>query len=83
METVAYRSHIALVDGGGVRGLSLLLLRLLLQALIRYINEFVQSKMPETPKLQLQDIFELVARTTGGLIALMLVKMGMGVEECI
>ena len=71
-------------DGGGVRGLSSLLI---LQDLMAKINSSVKAGRPpgETHKeVQPYDIFDLVAGTsTGGLIAIMLGKLGMTLGECI
>lgn len=61
-----------------MRGLSSLLI---LQRLLELINEEVAS---DGPRLEPQDVFDLIAGTsTGGLIAIMLVKLHMKVEECI
>jgi patatin-like phospholipase/acyl hydrolase len=71
-------------DGGGVRGLSSLLI---LQELMRQINVCIGASRPsDNPHHDVKphDIFELVAGTsTGGLIAVMLGKLGMSPEECI
>ena len=68
-------------DGGGVRGLSSLLI---LQALMIQINQSFSTLSATTHELRPQDVFQLAAGTsTGGLIALMLGKMGMTVDECI
>ena len=74
-------------DGGGIRGLSSLLI---LKDLMRYVNESVlsleQSEAGSAGRQEIQphDIFNLVAGTsTGGLIAIMLGKLGMTVDECI
>lgn len=73
-----------LADGGGVRGLSSLLI---LRALMEQINLRIRdaSASGGTQKsVEPHDIFDLVAGTsTGGLIAIMLGKLGMGVQECI
>lgn len=48
------------------------------------INLHVRSLHPESSKLHPYHVFQLVGGTsTGGLIGLMLSKMGMMVEECI
>ena len=78
-----------LADGGGVRGLSSLLI---LRELMRHINIFVRENRPaghRDPRLHdgdlnPHDVFNFVGGTsTGGLIALMLGKLGMPVEDCI
>ena len=78
-----------LADGGGVRGLSSLLI---LQELMRHINIFVRKNRPAGYRdlrlhdgdLSPHDVFNFVGGTsTGGLIALMLGKLGMPVEDCI
>ncbi|KAJ9616112.1 hypothetical protein H2204_014056 [Knufia peltigerae] len=72
------------LDGGGVRGLSsLLILRLLL---ILVTEEL--AKRNTIPKdrtiLNPQDVFDIaVGTSTGGLIVLMLVKLNMSIDECI
>ena len=69
------------IDGGGVRGLSSLLI---LQALMYQINQGLTSLGAAFGELHPYHVFQLVAGTsTGGLIALMLGKMGMTVDECI
>jgi len=72
------------VDGGGVRGVStLLILRLLMQL----VNQSIKNKQDTGIALEdvgPHEIFDLVAGTsTGGLIAVMLGKLGMTVDECI
>lgn len=68
------RRRVLACDGGGVRGLSTLLI---LRALLCKISE---SDKPERP----QEVFDLFTGTsTGGLIALMIVKFDMDVDECI
>lgn len=71
-------TNILTFDGGGVRGLSSLII---LKRLMKYVNEHEGLQLGElTPK----DIFSLVAGTsTGGLIALMLGRFGMSVDDCI
>ena len=71
-----------LADGGGVRGLSSLLI---LRELMRHINIFVRENRPAGHHdLSPHDVFNFVGGTsTGGLIALMLGKLGMPVEDCI
>ena len=71
----------ATTDGGGVRGLSSLLI---LRALMIQINLRLTELRLNEGQLQPHHVFKLVAGTsTGGLIALMLGKMGMTVDECI
>jgi patatin-like phospholipase/acyl hydrolase len=71
-------------DGGGVRGLSTLLI---LQDLMSQINVSIRNlREAEEPHRDVEphEIFDLVAGTsTGGLIAIMLGKLGMTLEECI
>ena len=72
------QKRILTLDGGGIRGLSSLLI---LRKLLCLINqELTGSDEPVSPK----DVFDLVAGTsTGGLITLMLVKLDMSVDDCI
>jgi hypothetical protein len=76
--TKSKTTNILTLDGGGVRGLSSLII---LKCLMKHVNE--QEGLPPeglTPK----DIFSLVAGTsTGGLIAIMLGRFGMSVDDCI
>lgn len=71
-------------DGGGVRGLSSLLV---LRGLMQQINTSIREG--RTPgeihnDVRPHDIFDFVGGTsTGGLIAIMLGKLGMNIEECI
>jgi hypothetical protein len=71
-------------DGGGVRGLSTLLI---LQDLMLQINVSLRNlRDPEDPHSDVEphEIFDLVAGTsTGGLIAVMLGKLGMTIDQCI
>lgn len=73
-----------LADGGGVRGLSSLLI---LQDLMQRINTSIRNGRPpgETHNdVHPHNVFDFVAGTsTGGLIALMLGKLGMSLEDCI
>ena len=70
-----------IIDGGGVRGLSSLLI---LKALMVQINLAATRIGEASGELHPHHVFQLVAGTsTGGLIALMLGKMGMTVDECI
>ena len=70
-----------MIDGGGVRGLSSLLI---LKALMVQINQTLATLGTSFGELHPHHVFQLVAGTsTGGLIALMLGKMGMTVDECI
>ena len=69
------------VDGGGVRGLSSLLI---LQALMKQVNLALGQLRACCGELHPQDVFKLAAGTiTGGLIALMLGNIGLTVGECI
>jgi hypothetical protein len=71
-------------DGGGVRGLSTLLI---LQDLMSQINVSLRNlRDAQDPHHDVEphEIFDLVAGTsTGGLIAVMLGKLGMTLDECI
>lgn len=80
-----FLANIALsADGGGVRGLSSLII---LKKLMRHINDSLRTLRPSGhPHSDVlpRDIFNLVAGTsTGGLISLMLGKLGMDVQDCI
>ena len=73
------------LDGGGVRGLSSLLI---LQELMQQINSSIRDDRHAVGEkhedAQPHEIFDLVAGTsTGGLIAIMLGKLGMTVNDCI
>ena len=69
-----------IIDGGGVRGLSSLII---LERFMMLVNKNVPEETAGRP-LHPQDIFGLAAGTsTGGLIALMLGKLNMSVEDCI
>ena len=71
-------TNILTLDGGGVRGLSSLII---LKRLMKYVNE--QEDL-QPGGLTPRDIFSLVAGTsTGGLSALMLGRFGMSVDDCI
>lgn len=71
-----------LLDGGGIHGISTLFI---LQALMALVNEIIRSERDQEVQheyLEPHDIFNLVAGTsTGGLIAIMLEKLGMTVQE--
>jgi patatin-like phospholipase/acyl hydrolase len=71
-------------DGGGVRGLSSLLI---LEELMQQINDSIRALGHSGDlhsNLLPHHIFDLVAGTsTGGLISLMLGKLGMNVKDCI
>ncbi|KAH7344369.1 phospholipase [Pyrenochaeta sp. MPI-SDFR-AT-0127] len=67
------------LDGGGVRGLSTLFI---LQNIMNRLN-YIRSRAGLQPKKPC-DIFDLIGGTsTGGLIAIMLGRLQMSVEECI
>lgn len=69
------------LDGGGVRGLStLIILRVLLCLVNQKLNPTNHNGTPIHPS----KVFDLIVGTsTGGLIALMMVKFDMSVDECI
>ncbi|KAJ9499489.1 hypothetical protein H2202_005072 [Exophiala xenobiotica] len=72
------------LDGGGVRGLSsLLILRLLLLLVTEELAR--RNAIPTNcATLNPQDVFDIaVGTSTGGLIVLMLVKLNMSIDECI
>jgi patatin-like phospholipase/acyl hydrolase len=77
-----FLANIALsADGGGVRGLSSLLI---LDELMRQINDSIRALSGLHGNSLPHQIFDLVAGTsTGGLISLMLGKLGMNVKDCI
>ncbi|KAH9216167.1 acyl transferase/acyl hydrolase/lysophospholipase [Leptodontidium sp. 2 PMI_412] len=64
-------------DGGGVRGLSSLII-------LRYLMAKVNFNLPANEKKKPYEIFDMIAGTsTGGLIAIMLGRLKMDVQECI
>ncbi|OJJ80604.1 uncharacterized protein ASPGLDRAFT_38966 [Aspergillus glaucus CBS 516.65] len=66
------------VDGGGVRGLSTLYI---LKGLMDRLN---QARPEGSPMKKPCEVFDLIGGTsTGGLIAIMLGRLEMGVDECI
>jgi len=83
---VHYANTKCVADGGGIRGISTLVI---LEHLMQEINSSIKNgRKPRTTKpekdVQPHEIFELVAGTsTGGLIAVMLGKLGMTVADCI
>src|SRR2546423_13126401 len=61
------------LDGGGVRGLSSLYI-------LRRLMELIDPNKPPRPC----DYFDIIGGTsTGGLIAVMVGRLGMSVDECI
>ncbi|KIV90286.1 hypothetical protein PV10_07605 [Exophiala mesophila] len=67
------------LDGGGVRGLSSLYI---LRGLMLRLND--ERKKVHLPQVKPCDIFDLIGGTsTGGLIAIMLGRLEMDVQECI
>ena len=76
--TIPKTTNILTLDGGGVRGLSSLII---LKRLMIHVNQ--QDGLP-SEGLFPNHLFALVAGTsTGGLIALMLGRFGMSVDDCI
>ncbi|KAJ4508075.1 hypothetical protein HRR83_005654 [Exophiala dermatitidis] len=75
---MAARTNVLAFDGGGTRGLTSLLI---LQAIMHQLNIILGiSGKTLVPR----DIFDAICGTsTGGLIAIMLGRFGMSVEECI
>ena len=72
------RLRILSLDGGGFRGLSSLIM------LQTVFNTFKANLEPEQPDLKPCDFFDLIAGTsTGGIIALMLGRLRMSIEDCI
>jgi patatin-like phospholipase/acyl hydrolase len=72
------RLKILCLDGGGFRGLSSLLM------LQKVFNVFKNELEPPQPDLKPCDFFDLIAGTsTGGIIALMLGRLRMSIENCI
>lgn len=74
-----------MIDGGGIRGLSSLLI---LQALMLYINQSInalgEDATGQDSAVEPHEVFEFVGGTsTGGLIALMLGKLNMNLNQCI
>ncbi|CEN61107.1 hypothetical protein ASPCAL07771 [Aspergillus calidoustus] len=67
------------LDGGGVRGLSTLYV---LQGIMRRVNE--ERKKAQLSPVKPCELFDLIGGTsTGGLIAIMLGRLEMDVEDCI
>ncbi|KAF2269546.1 phospholipase [Lojkania enalia] len=67
------------LDGGGVRGLSILYI---LRAIMARLN--VERQEANLPPVRPCEVFDLIGGTsTGGLIAIMLGRLEMDVEECI
>ncbi|KAH7400365.1 phospholipase, patatin family protein [Cadophora sp. MPI-SDFR-AT-0126] len=65
------------LDGGGVRGLSTLII-------LRYLMAKVNSGLPPGHHKKPYEIFDMIGGTsTGGLIAIMLGRLKMDVQECI
>ena len=66
------------LDGGGVRGIStLVILKHLLAEVDKELEGRVEAVLPK-------DVFDVIVGTsTGGLIALMLVKLNLNVDQCI
>ncbi|KAK9857679.1 hypothetical protein MYU51_019821 [Penicillium brevicompactum] len=65
-------------DGGGVRGLSTLFI---LKSIMDGLNKI---RTPGSPRVKPCDVFDLIGGTsTGGIIAIMLGRLEMDVDECI
>ncbi|KAF3765074.1 FabD/lysophospholipase-like protein [Cryphonectria parasitica EP155] len=74
---MAFTPKILSFDGGGIRGISSLLI---LQAIMEDIKE--AQKLQTTPRPC--EIFDIIGGTsTGGIIAIMLGRLGMTVESCL
>jgi len=72
------------LDGGGVRGLSSLLIFRLLLILVTEELARRNAIPKDHATLNPQDVFDIaVGTSTGGLIVLMLVKLNMSIDECI
>jgi patatin-like phospholipase/acyl hydrolase len=69
--------RILCIDGGGIKGYTALLV---LRRILRTLSTDLDNKSPPRPC----DIFDLIAGTsTGGIIAVMLGRLHMTVDECI
>jgi patatin-like phospholipase/acyl hydrolase len=69
------------LDGGGVRGLSSLLI---LQRIMHVVNRKQQAESGGKQSLRPCEYFDIIAGTsTGGLIAIMLGTLCMSVDDCI
>ena len=69
------------IDGGGVRGLSSLII---LDKLMDFAIAYVRKEGHENRNLRPCQLFQLIAGTsTGGLISVMLGKLGLSPKECI
>ncbi|KAL8898562.1 MAG: hypothetical protein Q9207_006638 [Kuettlingeria erythrocarpa] len=67
------------LDGGGVRGLSTLYI---LKSIFRQLNH--ERSLTDLPPVKPCDVFDLIGGTsTGGLLALMLGRLKMDIDECI
>ncbi|KAK5057727.1 hypothetical protein LTR84_011728 [Exophiala bonariae] len=84
MQTMSRPVAMVSLDGGGVRGISSLLI---LERLLELVTQHLVDRgilADDHPILDPQDIFDFaVGTSTGGLIALMLVKLDMAVKECL
>ncbi|KAL9007010.1 MAG: hypothetical protein Q9180_009736, partial [Flavoplaca navasiana] len=67
------------LDGGGVRGLSTLYI---LKSIFRQLNQ--ERKITHLPPVKPCEVFDLIGGTsTGGLLAIMLGRLEMDIDECI